>query len=313
MSRGHVVKRGRSWSIVVELAADPQTGKRRQRWHSGFRTRKDAERERVKLLAAIDSGAYVENTRQTVSEFVGDWLPAIEETLRPSTLHSYRRNLMLHVLPYIGTLPLSSADPGTLNGLYARLRREGRRDRPGGLSARSVRYVHTILHRSLRDAVRWGRLIRNPADAADPPRATASAAPEMRTWAAADLRRFLEAVSHDRLHAAFCLLATTGMRRGEALGMRWADLDLEAERAAIRQTVIAVEHTVVIGTPKTAKGRRVVALDAGTVAALRAHRGRQLEERLLMGTDGVTTASCSPRSPASRCTLNGSPGSLTGE
>ncbi len=105
----------------------------------------------------------------------------------------------------------------------------------------------------------------------------------MVTWTAADLRRFLEGVRPDRLYAAYLLLATSGMRRGEALGLRWADLDLGDGRASIRQTVITVHHVVQFGTPKTAKGRRTVVLDAGTVAALREHRKRQNEERLQIG------------------------------
>ena len=87
----------------------------------------------------------------------------------------------------------------------------------------------------------------------------------------------------DRHHTAYLLLATTGLRRGEALGLRWGDLDLDAGRAAIRQTVIAVHHVPTLGSPKTAKGRRTVTLDTGTVAALREHRKRQAAERLQMG------------------------------
>ena len=78
-------------------------------------------------------------------------------------------------------------------------------------------------------------------------------------------------------------MATTGLRRGEALGLRWSILDLDAGRASIRQTVIAIKHTVMLGTPKTAKGRRTITSTAGTVSALREHRKRQAAERLLMG------------------------------
>ena len=161
----------------------------------------------------------------------------------------------------------------------------GRKDAEGGgLAPQSVRYVHTIAHRLFKDAVRWGRLARNPADAADPPRGTSSGSPNMVTWSAQELARFLDgARTTDRHWAAYLLLATTGMRRGEALGLRWADLDLAACRAAIRQTVVTVNHEVRFGTPKTAKGRRTVTLDAVTVAALREHRKAQTAERLLIG------------------------------
>jgi integrase len=107
--------------------------------------------------------------------------------------------------------------------------------------------------------------------------------PESITWTADQLRTYLERTRGSRFWAAYLLLATTGLRRGEALGLRWQDLDLDGGRAFIRQSVIAIKHTVMIGTPKTAKGRRTVTLDKGTVAALREHRARQAAERLLMG------------------------------
>jgi len=174
-----------------------------------------------------------------------------------------------------------------LNAMYAALLADGKRTTAnggsGGLSPRSVRYIHTIVHRAFRDAVRWARIVRNPADAADPPRASAVVRPTMTTWTADQVRAFIDHTKEHRLHAAYVLLATTGMRRGEALGLRWSDLDLTAGRASISQTVIMVHHDIRIGAPKTARGRRTVALDPGTVTALREHRQRQLAERLLMG------------------------------
>jgi hypothetical protein len=86
-----------------------------------------------------------------------------------------------------------------LNGLYAALLADGKQSNGGGgLSPRSVRYVHTIIHRALRDAVRWGRIARNPADAADPPRATATSRPVITTWSAEEVRAFLEHTADHR-------------------------------------------------------------------------------------------------------------------
>jgi integrase len=280
--RGSVVKRGNGYSVVVELDRDPVTNKRRQKWHSGYRTKRDAERALTEILAAKDSGGYVEPTKQTFSQFAAEWLAAIKPTIRPSTHYSYGRNLTLHVLPQLGSVQLRRIDAGMLNTLHASLLAEGRKNYAGGgLSPRSVRYIHTIMHRAFKDAVKWGRLARNPAEAADPPKAAGR--PESITWTADQLRSFLEGTRGSRYSAAYLLLATTGLRRGEALGLRWSDLDLDAGRASIRQTVIAIRHTVMVGTPKTAKGRRTVTLDSGTVTALREHRRRQAAERLLMG------------------------------
>jgi integrase len=213
------------------------------------------------------------------------------------------------VVPAIGSAHLAAVDAGTLNQLYAALLAEGRKDHAGGgLSPRTVRYIHTIIHRAFKDAVRWGRLARNPADAADPARAGEASRPESLTWTADQLRTFREGTRSSRHWTAYLLLATSGMRRGEALGLRWHDLDLDAGRASIRQTVIAVRHTAMLGTPKTAKGRRTVTLDKGTVAALREHRKRQAAERLLMGA-GWTDIDLGFRamSTARCCTRSGSP------
>ena len=283
--RGSVVKRGKSYSVVVELDRDPVTEKRRQKWHSGYRTKREAEAALAELVGTVNRGTYVAKSRQTVAAFTAEWLAAIKPTVRPATHYSYERNLKLHVTPYVGAMPLASLDGGTLNGLYALLLAEGRKDYVGGgLSPRSVHYVHTIVHRLLRDAMKWDRLSRNAADAADPPRSTASGRPELMTWTAEQLRTFLTGIQVDRLYAAYVLLATTGMRRGEALGLRWSDVDLIAGTAAIRQTLVTVKHDVRFGTPKTAKGRRTVVLDEGTVGALKEHRKRQHQERLQIGS-----------------------------
>jgi hypothetical protein len=143
-------------------------------------TKREAAAALAELVSSVNRGAYVPKSRQTLATYMEEWLAAIEPTVRPSTHYSYARNLRLHLLPYLGSTPVAAVDAGALNGLYARLLAEGRRDQgSGGLSPRSVRYVHTITHRAFKDAVRWGRLVRNPADA---PTLRASRRRGRRTW-----------------------------------------------------------------------------------------------------------------------------------
>jgi hypothetical protein len=125
--RGSVLKRGGCWYVKIELDPDPGTGKRRQKWHSGFATRRDAERARIDLLSKLDRGAYVQPSRQTLGEFLIEWLIAIEPTVRASTFDSYSRNIRLHVVSHIGSVRLTKVDAGVLNGLYATLLASGRR------------------------------------------------------------------------------------------------------------------------------------------------------------------------------------------
>ena len=274
------------YAVVIDLGPDA-SGKRRQKWHSGYRTKRDAEGALAELVGSVNKGAYVAPARQTVADYLTvDWLPAVRGTLRASTYDSYARNIRLHVIPHIGGLQLQQLDGPILNRWYHAM---GAGETRKELSKRSVAYIATIVHRALADAVRWNRLLANPADRSDPPRVRMADRAARPTWTAAQLAQALAALEDDRLAALWFLYATTGMRRGEALGLRWRSVDLEAGTASIHETLVTtgVRHEGDQGfgweTPKTAKGRRSVALDPRTVAALRGHRVRQAQERLLAG------------------------------
>jgi integrase len=161
--------------------------------------------------------------------------------------------------------------PAHLNKLYGTLR-------AAGLAPKTIRNVHGVLSKALGDAERWGLASRNPARLADPPAVTR---PRVRVWSPEQTRAFLATVAADRLFAAWLLAVTTGMRRGELLGLRWADVDLDVGVVRVAQARVRAGNRVEAGEPKTARGRRTIALDPATVAALRQHRTRQAQERLL--------------------------------
>jgi integrase len=283
--RGHVRKRGTKWCFVVTVGSGDE-GTRRQKWYSGYPTKKAAESSLAEVLGQMRAGTYVEPARQSVTEYLRDWLEVISGSVRPGTWRSYQTNVNWHVVARIGDVPLAKLTPVRLNALYAELLSSGRHDGKGGLSTRTVRYTHTILHRAFRDAVRWGLLHRNPADFADPPR---HIKPEMRIWTMDELRKFLAFVAEDELYALWLLLATTGMRRGEALGLRWQDVDFDAKRASIRQSLSSAGGKLVFSPPKTAKSRRRLSLDPATITALRAHRRNQAEDQLAAGVRTTTS------------------------
>lgn len=214
-----------TWWFVVDLQASGD-GHRRQVKRRGFRTKAEAQAALDDLRVSSRRGTYVAPARQPLGEFLTqDWLPAIRATVEPSTHESYTRYLTRHVIPRIGGIPLQQLDAGILNRLYADLLDHGRLDgRPGGLSARTVRYIHTIIGRALREALAWDRVARNVAQAAQPPSTAQAQPPETRTWDGATVARFLECVREDRHYPAWLFLATTGCRRGEALGLRWSDV-----------------------------------------------------------------------------------------
>lgn len=168
---------------------------------------------------------------------------------------------------------LQTLSGGHLNAMYAELEQDG-------LSVSTRRLVHAVIGRALRDAERWGRIPRNVARQADPPARTRSGAS---AWTAGELSRFLEHVQGDRLYALWRLGATTGMRRGELLGLTWRALDLDGARLHVEQQLVPTRGGLTFGPPKSSRSRRTVALDAETVAALRDHQERQTLERALAG------------------------------
>ena len=224
----------------------------------------------------MGSGSQLSDT--TLAEFLrAEWLPAIRSTVRRTTFANYVTHVECQMIPHLGELKLSEIHGRTLNAFYATVLAEGRVDGSGGLAPSSVRRLHAALHKALKDAVRWGYLRENPADAADPPKLRAEGPKEMATWSAAQLRSFLNQVRSDPLYPLWFVLATTGMRRGEVLGLRWCDIDLDAGHISVRQSVVAVGREVQLSTPKTSRSRRVVAIDRRTRDVLAEYRACSMD------------------------------------
>lgn len=271
-------RRGSTWGYVVDVGRDPATGRRRQRTKGGFRTKREAEHGLGELVRTLDDGTYVARDPQTLGEWLDRWLQTMGPKIRESTLRDYRNGLR-RVEARLGAVPLQALRPLDLEELYASLLREGRRS-GGGLAPKTVRNVHIALRRSLADAHRFGLVPRNVATLVKPPVPVRA---ELSTWTAGEVRRFLDAVADDRLMPAYRLLASTGMRRGEALGLRWSDVDLSEARLVVNRSLTAVDEALVWSPPKTSRSRRSLSLDPETVAILRAHRTRQAEEKLAAG------------------------------
>ena len=292
MSRGGTVRKDPAtgtYYFVVDTA-EPGSPRRRQ-LKRRFATQREARAALTGVLSELRAGTFVTPDTTTLSTWVEQWSAIVATQVRPSTAHSYARNLRLHALPSLGGRSLQSIRPAHLTGLYAELLSGGRRDHRGalsgqGLSLRSVAYLHTILGRCLGDAVDGGLLAANPARRAKVPRPSAAGDRHevVRTWSRGDLGAFLTATRGHRHHPAWLLLATTGLRRGEALGLAWSGLDLDAGRLRVTRTLVDVERGVAKWSdPKTGRGRRSIALDGATVAALRTLRAEQAAERLAVG------------------------------
>jgi integrase len=277
-TRGSIVRRGNHYRVMVNRITD---GKRDPITRT-CRTEDEAQETLTEILKALDEKRYVDASKVTVSQYLTTWIEGrkARENMKPSTWASYEMNLTTHIVPGIGDIRLQKLTATDLDKLYADLLSGTRRHR---LSRRTVRYCHSIIRKALADAVRKDRVARNVADLADPPSTRATRAPEMRTWSAEELRTFLNRAREDRLYPAFLLAATTGLRRGELLGLRWHNVDLDHARIAVRESLVIVQGKLTFTTPKTNKSRRSVAIDPRTIAAIKEHRKLQIEERLKLG------------------------------
>lgn len=269
--KGTVIKRGSRWSVVIDLGRDVD-GKRIRKWHSGYRTKREAEQARIEILSRVQSGLYVAPHKLTVAQWLRDWLEG-RVGLADTTIEGYQRDAA-RVADRIGQLRLSNVSTATLNSLYRELGET--------LAPATVKNTHAVVHKALKDAVRQGILARNPAEHVELPRPEP---PEANTWTAQELSRFLDHVAGHRLGVAWRLVCLTGMRRSEVLGVRWRSVDLEEGRLAIVDTLVPIKGKPMLRTGETKNrgSRRVIALDTGTIAALKEHRRRQNEERLMAG------------------------------
>ena len=182
--RGHVRKRGATWSYVIDVGRDPVTRKRRQVWKGGYRTRKAAEAALAGAIGAVNAGTHVSPSPETVREWIDRWLVTMQPKIRPSTLRDYRNGLA-RVSDSLGNVKLQSLRPLDVEEFYASLLQDGHRY-GGGLAPKTVRNVHIALRRSLADAERFGLVTRNVAAAVKPP---VPERREMQTWTTEDVRQ----------------------------------------------------------------------------------------------------------------------------
>ncbi len=269
-----------SWSIILYLGRDPNTGKKKQKWVTIHGNKKDAERELNRLLHELDTGAYVEPSRDTLAIFFGKWLDMIRPSLGGKTHERYSEIVNRHLIPAFGTMPLAKVQPIHIQGYYSIALESGRLDGKGGLSAQTVLHHHRVLHGALQQAVKWQLLVRNPADAVEPPR------PEQKEMRALDEDRsiwLLDAAHGTRLYVPILIAITTGMRRGEILALRWRDVDITNQCLRVQRSLEQTNAGVRFKEPKKKKSRRPIAMPLFLAEALETHRKQQIEIQKKLG------------------------------
>jgi integrase len=267
-------KRGNGEGSVTQLADGrwqarvSQNGTRKAYYG---RTREEAAGRLVDAMADVRKGLPLPNERQTVGLFLDRWLTEIVgPTVRPKTLRFYTQMVRGHLIPGLGKHPLAKLTPQQVQAFLNRKSADG-------LSPRTVAHLRTVLRTALGQALKWSLVARNVAALADPPRVPER---ELTPLSPAEARQLLSAVREDRLEALFYVALGLGLRQGEALGLRWDDVDFEQQTLRIARNLQYVEGRFQFLEPKTKRSRRTIPLPPVVTEALRTHRVRQLEERL---------------------------------
>lgn len=256
----------------ARLLVTESDGRRVRRSYLG-RTRAAATEKLHEGLRVEASGGAQPSSKLTLEAFLEQWLELVRPRIRPLTFECYRSIVRRHLEPGLGRAVLVRLSPQQVQGfLNAKA--------ASGLSPRSVAMLRAVLRQALGQAERWGVVARNVAKLTDPPRVPRR---RVQPLSPDQARTFLEAIRGDRLEALYLTALGIGARQGELLGLSWSDVDLNAGTLTIRQALQRVGGRLILVEPKSATSHRIIALPALVVDALRAHRTRQLRERLLKG------------------------------
>jgi integrase len=286
-------KRGQNyWELCIPDGIDPTTGKQVRSWY-GFRgTQREAEKEHTRLERERDLGIHVMPSKVKLTDFMERWLTDHARLhVSARTLQGYRDMVRLHITPRLGTLPLGKVRPVHLQAFYSdrldngrvklKKAKEGEPPPKTSLAPQTVLHLHRLLHEALGTAVKWGLLAVNPADAVTPPKVRRN---EPTILTEEQTVKLLEATVGTRLHMPVLLAVATGLRRGELLALRWSDIDLKAGTLTVNRTLSEIKEIgLQFKEPKSRTSRRVVALPAFAVAALKDHAKAQKEYRLSLG------------------------------
>lgn len=273
--RGHIRKRGKKWCAIIDVGNDPVTGKRKQKWLSGFKTKKEAEVALAEFIQQYNSGSYIDNKGITVSDYLDKWFhDYVEIKLAPRTQSRYLEIINNYFIPEFGHMKLSDLRPFHIQDHYSKAIDK--------LSPSTVLYHHRVLHKALKMAVKWQYLMHNPADNVEPPSAKRKDFTVLSTEQIDTLLQYLKEKNHV-LYIPIVLAIMTGMRRGEICGLQWQDVDLDSGLIQIKHQLQRINGELILRETKTAGSRRPIALDDITISLLKAHRQQQRENRILFG------------------------------
>lgn len=238
------------WAIILDHH-DPATGQRKRKWHSFAGTKRQAQIECARLISAMKGGTYLEPDKTTVAAFLDRWIDHIKAHVSPRSYERYAEIARKNIVPLIGGVVLNKLRPTQISEAYTAALASGRRDGKGGLSPRTVHHMHRILKQALSQAVRWEILIRNPADAVDPPKVERKS---MQTYDLPQTVDMIEAMRGTRMLIPAVLAVLCGLRRGEIAALRWRHVDLVTGQLSVAESAEQTKAGLRYKSPRAATG-----------------------------------------------------------
>lgn len=276
----HKLKNGKyCWRVIVEMGiAD---GKRKRIYRNVHGTKKEAELLMASLVSELNNGTLIEPSKITVAAYLLNWFDSyVVPNLSPTTADGYSVNIKKHIIPHIGYILLQQLKPLHVQKLYHDLLENGRSDGKGGLSARSVLYIHRNLHEALEHAVRLQLVPRNVASLVTLPRAKQY---KSEVYSPEELSNLLKVSQGTDMELPIVLAATLGLRRGEILGLLWSDIDLAEKKLSVCHNRVPTRQGSINKAPKSASSSRTIELPDGVIPILKTHKAQQAENRLKLG------------------------------
>ena len=280
-----VYKRNKTWTAHAKWT--DRDGKPQQKAKGGFPTKKAAQKAEREILGRVDSGRQMGGKSPSLADYLVDiWLPKHRQLskLKASTYETYKMLISVYICPRIGHLRIDEIRTQHLESFYIDLQENGRakglKDGSKSLSAKTVRNIASIIHKALKDAVRLNQIAFNPSDSAIKPKMEMHEADFMTPE---NLMKYVASIQDHRYGPALQLVALTGMRRGELLGLSWKDVDFKTGKINIHRTRIRAGNMTIFDTPKSKKSKRIIEVDGDTMQKLHAWKIAQAKERLALG------------------------------
>jgi len=272
--RGHIAKKGNKYYVVVDIGKNYKTGKRQQKWFSGYDKKEEAEYALAEIIYKLKQGNLVlpDNTR--LGEYLIYWLERYKKKLATTTYNTYNSIINNHLIPNLGNIPLQQLKPLHIEDYYYQKQNE--------LSQRTLLHHHRVLSLALKNAVGWQLIPNNPCDYVEAPKPKKYKATALTPEQSKEL---LNLVKDTDMETPITLILATGIRRGELLALTWNDIDFDNKILSIDKSLAVDEETkeLIIKEPKSKSSIRTISLSDGTINILKQHKVKQNEEKLKLG------------------------------